>query len=92
MQLEKGNYYHSSFLWVGIFNMFLPMFGLPFVTASLPHSPQFVRALKIVDKSTGKPKAVVSHREHPVEMASLVLDASSRSNAVRMSHAGDCGA
>eukprot|EP00040_Diaphanoeca_grandis_P044284 m.11882 g.11882 ORF g.11882 m.11882 type:complete len:627 (-) comp9031_c0_seq1:459-2339(-) len=66
--LTKGAYYHSSFLWVGIFNMVLPMFGLPFVTASLPHSPQFVRALQIKDKQTGKVTGVVDNRIAPFLM------------------------
>jgi sodium borate transporter 11 len=30
---------------MGLFNAIGPFFGLPFVTGSLPHSPQFVRAL-----------------------------------------------
>mmetsp|Transcript_8185 Transcript_8185/g.15189 ORF Transcript_8185/g.15189 Transcript_8185/m.15189 type:complete len:553 (+) Transcript_8185:118-1776(+) len=51
MQLSKGSYYHSSFLWMGIFNFFCPMFGFPFVTGSLPHSPQMVTALRSDDDS-----------------------------------------
>lgn len=38
---------------MGVFNILGPVFGLPFVTGSLPHSPQFVRALTstvVVDK------------------------------------------
>ena len=38
--LRKGSYYHSGFLLVGLFNFIFPLFGMPFVTASLPHSPQ----------------------------------------------------
>ena len=45
MRLRKGHYYHSSFLAMGLFNGLGPLLGLPFVTGSLPHSPQFVRAL-----------------------------------------------
>ena len=45
MRLRKGHYYHSSFLAMGLFNGIGPLLGLPFVTGSLPHSPQFVRAL-----------------------------------------------
>lgn len=85
--LSKGAFYHSSFLWMGLFNMFLPyvilkslvllllcsslygffgrMFGLPFVTASLPHSPQFVRALQIRDESTRRVTRVVDNRIAP---------------------------
>ncbi|KAL1496464.1 hypothetical protein AB1Y20_016418 [Prymnesium parvum] len=45
MGLARGHYLHSSFLAMAIFNAVGPMFGCPFVTGSLPHSPQFVRAL-----------------------------------------------
>lgn len=50
--LRKGEYYHSSMLITGICNFVLPSFGMPFVTASLPHSPQFTKALTDYDKST----------------------------------------
>eukprot|EP00899_Mesostigma_viride_P025934 jgi/Mesvir1/6525/Mv16789-RA.1 len=43
--LKKGAYYHSSFLLLAVANLFLPCLGLPFITGSLPHSPQFVQAL-----------------------------------------------
>ena len=46
MNLAKGVYYHSSILMMGIFNVLGPLFGLPFVTGSLPHSPQFVLAMR----------------------------------------------
>lgn len=49
--LKKGEYYHSSMLITGICNLILPSFGLPFVTASLPHSPQFTKALTDYDKT-----------------------------------------
>ncbi|CAK9062447.1 Band 3 anion transport protein (Anion exchange protein 1) (AE 1) (Anion exchanger 1) (MEB3) (Solute carrier family 4 member 1) (CD antigen CD233) [Durusdinium trenchii] len=45
MKLAKGSYFHSSFACLAAFNIFGPMFGLPFVTGSLPHSPQFVLSL-----------------------------------------------
>ena len=44
-RLKHGHYFHASFLWMGVLNVIGPAFGLPFVTGSLPHSPQFVRAL-----------------------------------------------
>jgi len=44
MNLHKGSYFHSSFLVMGAFNVLGPLFGLPFVTGSLPHSPQMVLA------------------------------------------------
>jgi hypothetical protein len=49
--LKKGEYYHSSMLITGICNLILPSFGMPFVTASLPHSPQFTKALTDYDKT-----------------------------------------
>ena len=45
MHLRFGSFYHSSFLAMGIFNFIGPAFGLPFVTGSLPHSPQMVKSL-----------------------------------------------
>ena len=45
MNLRFGSFYHSSFLAMGVFNFIGPSFGLPFVTGSLPHSPQMVKAL-----------------------------------------------
>ena len=35
---------------MGIFNFIGPSFGLPFVTGSLPHSPQMVKALTSYDR------------------------------------------
>lgn len=43
--LKKGAAFHYNFLILGCFNMIFPLFGCPYVTGSLPHSPQFVRAL-----------------------------------------------
>ena len=37
--LSKGSYYHSSFLCMSVFNFIGPLFGLPFVTGSLPTQP-----------------------------------------------------
>ena len=45
MGLTRGRYFHLSFFAMGSFCAIGPLFGLPFVTGSLPHSPQFVRAL-----------------------------------------------
>ena len=52
MHLRKGSYFHSSFLCMGIFDIISPAFGLPFVTGSLPHSPQLVRALEAAPAET----------------------------------------
>ena len=62
--LKQGHYYHSSFLWMGLFNAVGPAFGLPFVTGSLPHSPQFVRALTYTTKRGGH--AVAESRVAPL--------------------------
>lgn len=43
--LQKGAAFHYNFLLLGIFNIVFPLFGCPYVTGSLPHSPQFTRAL-----------------------------------------------
>lgn len=43
--LKKGAAFHWNFFILGVFNIVFPMFGCPFVTGSLPHSPQFVNAL-----------------------------------------------
>jgi hypothetical protein len=43
--LKKGAAFHWNFLILGVFNIVFPMFGCPYVTGSLPHSPQFVNAL-----------------------------------------------
>lgn len=59
--LKKGEYYHSSMLITGICNCILPSFGLPFVTASLPHSPQFIKALTDFDKEKDPWKVLHVH-------------------------------
>ena len=51
--LARGSYYHSSFVSLGLLNMFGGLFGCPFVTGSLPHSPQFVRALRLQGAADG---------------------------------------
>jgi len=44
-KLRKGAAFHLNFFILGCFNIFFPILGCPFVTGSIPHSPQFVRAL-----------------------------------------------
>ena len=68
--LQRGRYFHSSFLLMGVFEAIGPCFGLPFVTGSLPHSPQFVAAL-----TTRKPGAdphVAEPRVAPLLMYALI--------------------
>ena len=48
-KLAKGSYFHGSFLLVAISNAVAPLFGLPFISGSLPHSPQFARSLSRLD-------------------------------------------
>eukprot|EP00933_Yihiella_yeosuensis_P038737 TRINITY_DN32675_c0_g2_i1.p1 TRINITY_DN32675_c0_g2~~TRINITY_DN32675_c0_g2_i1.p1 ORF type:complete len:567 (+),score=91.57 TRINITY_DN32675_c0_g2_i1:74-1774(+) len=44
-KLRKGGAFHWNFFILGVFNIVFPLFGCPYVTGSLPHSPQFVKAL-----------------------------------------------
>lgn len=55
--LGRGRYVHSSFVALGILNGIGPWAGLPFLTGSLPHSPQFVRALTVRAEKTSKATA-----------------------------------
>lgn len=64
MKIAKGAYYHSSFACMALFNLLGPIWGLPFVTGSLPHSPQFVHAMTLTDKKH-KPTGVVENRVAP---------------------------
>lgn len=64
MCIKKGAYFHSSFACMALFNLLGPIWGLPFVTGSLPHSPQFVHAMTQVDKNH-KPIGVVENRVAP---------------------------
>mmetsp|Transcript_63917 Transcript_63917/g.106280 ORF Transcript_63917/g.106280 Transcript_63917/m.106280 type:complete len:591 (+) Transcript_63917:47-1819(+) len=64
LHLLRGHYYHASFACLGVFNFFGPMLGCPFVTASLPHSPQFVRALS-TSSELGGPSHVAESRVAP---------------------------
>ena len=52
--LGRGKYQHSAFVALGILNLFGPLCGLPFLTGSLPHSPQFVRALTVRNSRTSE--------------------------------------
>ena len=71
--LAKGEYYHSSMFITGICNLILPMFGLPFVTASLPHSPQFTKALTDYDKTTTPWKVLYVHESRIAPMVVYAL-------------------
>ena len=51
--MRKGVYMHGPMLVVALCNVMGPTFGLPFVTASLPHSPQLVEALTSSASSIG---------------------------------------
>ena len=62
--LGKGAYFHSSFACMALFNLLGPIWGLPFVTGSLPHSPQFVSAMTETDEDY-KPTGVVENRVAP---------------------------
>ncbi|XP_070563551.1 solute carrier family 4 member 11-like isoform X2 [Ptychodera flava] len=49
-KLKKGPAYHLDLFVVALLNMFLSVFGLPWVHAALPHSPLHVRALADVEE------------------------------------------
>ncbi len=44
-KLLKGTAYHWDLLGIGIINLFLSLFGFPFLHAGLPHSPLHVKCL-----------------------------------------------
>ena len=44
---------------MALFNVLGPLWGLPFVTGSLPHSPQFVNAMTELD-AKHRPTSVVA--------------------------------
>jgi len=71
MQLRRGHYYHAPFVFMAAFNGIGPMFGCPFVTGSLPHSPQFVRALALKGQAQGELQ-VAESRVAPLLMYVLV--------------------
>jgi len=77
--LKKGAAFHYNFLLLGIFNICFPLFGCPYVTGSLPHSPQFVNALarKEVVRDGGHDKTriveVYENRVAPLLVNLLVL-------------------
>jgi|AntAceMinimDraft_5_1070358.scaffolds.fasta_scaffold34958_1 sodium borate transporter 11 len=49
-KLIKGPAYHLNFLVMALLVLVFSFLGLPFATGSLPHSPQFVRALSDVEE------------------------------------------
>jgi len=67
LKLKRGHYYHSSCFAIGIFNGVAPAFGCPFVTGSLPQSPQMVRAL------TDEHGRVVENRLAPLVCHALLI-------------------
>jgi hypothetical protein len=50
--LIKGAAYHQNFLVMALITLAFSFFGLPPMTGSLPHSPQFIRALSDVEEIT----------------------------------------
>eukprot|EP00808_Paulinella_micropora_P001529 g66153.t1 len=71
-QLSKGSYYHQPFLLTALCNMITPLFALPFVTASLPHSPQMAESLTHRD-GQGKIMHVHENRVAPLLVYALCL-------------------
>jgi sodium borate transporter 11 len=77
--LKKGASFHYNFLILGVFNMIFPLFGCPYVTGSLPHSPQFTKALatKEITREGGQEKVniigVCENRISPLLVNVLIL-------------------
>lgn len=78
--LKKGSAFHWNFFILGCFNITFPLFGCPYVTGSLPHSPQFVKALSTTEvvSENGVERAkmkVIENRVAPLLVNVLVLAA-----------------
>jgi len=77
--LKKGAAFHYNFFILGVFNIVFPLFGCPYVTGSLPHSPQFVNALarKEVVREDGQEKSkiieVYENRLAPFMVNALII-------------------
>mmetsp|Transcript_59737 Transcript_59737/g.142133 ORF Transcript_59737/g.142133 Transcript_59737/m.142133 type:complete len:591 (-) Transcript_59737:151-1923(-) len=68
-KLRKGAAFHLNFFILGMFNIVFPSFGCPFVTGSIPHSPQFVRALaktEVIREGGRETTSIVSVYENRV--------------------------
>jgi len=78
-KLRKGVAYHYDFALLSVLLFFCSIFGLPFATPSLPHSPQYVRALSEVEEITKngdtRTKVVTVHEQRlsPLLVNVLVL-------------------
>lgn len=70
--LERGKYQHSAFVALGVLNLLGPLMGCPFVTGSLPHSPQFVRALTVPSSRTRSGVEVAESRVAPLLVYLLI--------------------
>ena len=76
--LTKGPAYHLNFLVMALTQLVFSFFGLPPMTGSLPHSPQFIRALSDVEEITvgGQTKTKViranENRVAPLAVYSLI--------------------
>ena len=64
--LGRGRYQHSAFVALGILNLLGPLIGCPFLTGSLPHSPQFVRALTVPSVRSSSGVEVAESRFAPL--------------------------
>lgn len=50
-KLKKGDAYHWDLLVVGVLNVFLSVFGLPWMNGMLPHSPIHTRSLADIEQT-----------------------------------------
>ena len=51
-KLKKGTAYHLDLMVVGLINIFMSIFGLPWMHGILPHSPLHARSLADMEKHT----------------------------------------
>jgi hypothetical protein len=78
-KLKKGSAFHYNFLLLGFFNILLPLLGCPYITGSIPHSPQFARALAVTEvvREGGQEKTriikVFENRVDPLLVNVLIL-------------------
>jgi len=68
MNLRKGSYYHSTMLWMGMFNIIVPMFGMPMVIGAIPDSNQMINSLR------EDPENVLRNQGDPTQLTASSFD------------------
>ena len=80
----------SSFLLMALFNFINPLFGLPFVTASLPHSPQFAAALTVMHPPAPSAQDVDTDPSNACPSHDVIAASPDSQSSVRLSSKNDC--